>query len=297
MKRFLKAFLKILLSAAALYYVFTKIEFSDVVAIFRKVDYLLIFIALVFFILSKLLSAWRLNYFFDSAGIKLENKSNIRLYLLGMYYNLFLPGGIGGDGYKIWLLNKKFSIKAKDLFWGVMLDRVNGVFALFLMALLLVPFINLPQEYAIGAIVLIPVTVLVYALINKKFFNKFYKVVTPTTLLSLGVQLLQVLSALFILFANGCYDHLTAYLFLFLISSIVAALPFTIGGIGSREITFLFGAKLLELDINQSIALSLLFYIITLIVSLAGIYYSLNSKALKLNPSQPSNNINLNTSL
>ena len=59
-------------------------------------------------------------------------------------------------------------------------------------------------------------------------------------------------------------------------------LPITIGGIGSREITFLFGAELMQLDIHQSIALSLLFYVITALVSLFGIYFSLNEKALKL---------------
>jgi uncharacterized membrane protein YbhN (UPF0104 family) len=84
------------------------------------------------------------------------------------------------------------------------------------------------------------------------------------------------------LYANHNQDHILPYLFLFLISSIVATLPITIGGIGSREITFLFGAEIMHLDIHQSIALSLLFYVITAVVSLFGIYFSLNEKALKL---------------
>jgi hypothetical protein len=113
---------------------------------------------------------------------------------------------------------------------------------------------------------------------------------------SLAVQILQVISAVFILFAIDTFDHITAYVFLFLVSSIVAALPITIGGIGSREITFLFGANILLLDINQSIALSLLFYVITLVVSIAGIYFSLNPGAMKIERFQDHGNINLNTS-
>ncbi len=282
MKPLLKAFLKISVSLVALYYVYTKIDIQVVAEIFKKLNYLLLFVALLLFVGSKIISAFRLNYFFKMINAKLEIYSNLRLYLLGMYYNLFLPGGIGGDGYKVWILNKNFNIKVKDLFWSVFLDRLNGVFALFLLSLLMVPLLSLTADLKILSIIAIPISLIIYLIVNKKFFKTFYPVFIPTTLLSLAVQVLQLLSALFILWSNGSTGHVEAYLFLFLISSIVAALPITIGGIGSREITFLFGAKLLDLDINLSIALSLIFYIITLVVSLAGIYYSLNTKSLDL---------------
>lgn len=282
MKSLLKAFLKISISLVALYYVYTKIDIQVVFEIFKKLNYPLLFVALLLFVGSKLVSAIRLNYYFNVVNAKLESYSNLRLYLLGMYYNLFLPGGIGGDGYKVWILNKNFNLKVKDLFWGVFLDRLNGVFALFLLSFLMVPLLSLSADIKLLSIISIPVSLIIYLIVNKKFFKTFYIVFIPTTLLSLAVQILQLLSALFILWSNGSSDQVTAYLFLFLISSIVAALPITIGGVGSREITFLFGARLLNLDINLSIALSLIFYIITLVVSLAGIYYSLNTKSLNL---------------
>ncbi|HLN53395.1 MAG TPA: lysylphosphatidylglycerol synthase transmembrane domain-containing protein [Lentimicrobium sp.] len=282
MKSYLKAFLKIVLSAAALYYVFTKIDIRQVVDILQHVNYLYLLVALLFFTLSKLVSARRLNYYFEAAGITLENTGNLKLYLLGMYYNLFLPGGIGGDGYKIWLLNKKFNIRVKDLFWGVMLDRVNGVLALFLLALILVPFLDIDTQWNLYALALIPVSLFTYYFVNKKFFPLFYKVIKPTTLLSFAVQALQVVSAFFILLANNSTQNLFAYIFVFLISSMIAVLPITIGGIGSREITFLFGSQLLNLDVNLSIALSLLFYLITVLVSFGGIFYSFKPEAMNL---------------
>jgi glycosyltransferase 2 family protein len=293
MKSFLKASVKILLSAAALYYVFTKIEVRDVIAIFSNVNYFILLLAMIFFIISKVISAWRLNYYFDAAGTKLETRSNLKLYLLGMYYNLFLPGGIGGDGYKIYLLNKKFNKKVKHLFWGVMLDRINGVFALYLLALAMVPFLGFGSLCSASSLMLIIISILLYVILNRQFLKLYYPVILSTTLLSFVVQIMQLIAALLILFANDSFDDTIAYLFLFLVSSIVAALPFTIGGVGSREITFLFGAKLLNLDINLSIALSLLFYIITLVVSLGGIYFSLNEKALCLKQSG-SSEINFN---
>ncbi len=281
---YIKAFLKIALSVAALWYVFTKIDLREVIHIFNHVNYGWLLGASLLFIVSKIFSSLRLNVFFNNIGSGLTEKSNLRLYLLGMYYNLFLPGGIGGDGYKIYLLNKKYGTKAKKLFWAVLLDRVNGVLALFVLAMVMVPFIPVPEIYKYLAIGIIPVSIVVYYAVIYWFFKDFAKGLNLTNGYSLLVQLAQLCSAWFILNANHNQEHILPYLFLFLISSIVATLPITIGGIGSREITFLLGAQIMHLDIHQSIALSLLFYVITAIVSLFGIYFSLNEKALKLKP-------------
>jgi len=279
---YIKAILKIALSVAALWYVFTKIDFQEVTSIFRNVNYGWLVAATLLFALSKVFSSFRLNLFFRNINAGLTEASNLRLYLLGMYYNLFLPGGIGGDGYKIYLLNKKYQIKAKKLFWAVLLDRVNGVLALFVLAMILALLIPIPLIYKYFAAGLIPVSIITYYTGIHWFFKDFKTSLNKTNLYSLAVQGAQLISAWFILYANNNQDQTLSYLFLFLISSIVATLPITIGGIGSREITFLFGAELMQLDIHQSIALSLLFYVITALVSIFGIYFSLNEKALKL---------------
>jgi hypothetical protein len=88
-----------------------------------------------------------------------------------------------------------------------------------------------------------------------------------------AVQMSQVLSVWMILIALNVETNLTAYLFVFLISSIVAVIPFTIGGIGARELTFLYASQLLGLDLPTSIALSMIFFLITAIVSLGGMVY------------------------
>jgi len=277
---YIKALLKLALSAGALYYVYTKVDIREVAAIFKHVNYLWLIIATLFFVVSKIISAFRLNIYFYNIGSRLTENSNLRLYLLGMYYNLFLPGGIGGDGYKVYLLNKLFLIKVKKLFWAVLLDRINGVLALFILAMVLAVFIPIPYLYKVIALVSLPIAYSIYFWVIRRFFSDFASSIHITSIYSFGVQISQIIAAICILYANNNQIHTIEYLFLFLVSSIVATLPFTIGGIGSREITFLFGAGVMHLDIHQSIALSLLFYVITAVVSLAGIYYSLNTSAL-----------------
>jgi hypothetical protein len=64
-----------------------------------------------------------------------------------------------------------------------------------------------------------------------------------------------------------------AYLVIFLISSAVAVLPISIGGVGVRELTFLYGSQLLNVDMNVAVGISFLFYLITAVVSLGGVWY------------------------
>ena len=279
----LKTALKIILSLAALIFVFFKIDYQQVLKIYKTSNLLLIFAALLLFVLSKTIAAFRLNRFFLSTGIRLKQSYNLRLYILGMFYNLFLPGGIGGDGYKIYLLNKTHKVKAKSIFWAVLFDRLSGMLALFCLAVIISLFINIPINFNYHSIVwlLIPIALVVFYLILHYFFTHFSEIYISTTSMSFLVQIIQTLCAFVIFKAIGGNEQELEYLFLFLVSSIVATLPITIGGIGSREITFLFGSQLLHLDQNLSIALSLMFYLITAFTSFWGIVYSINSKLLR----------------
>ena len=271
-----KTAFKIFLSLGALFFVFTKIEFQEVLAIYKRSDVIFLLIATILFAASKFFAAIRLNRFFRAIDIIIDEIYNIRLYLLGMFYNLFLPGGVGGDGYKIYLLNKKHPVKASKIFWAVFHDRLNGVLALFCLAVFLSLFIDihLPFQYKLWIWILIPLSIMTLYLIIQQFFSHFKNIFLKATSYSFLVQIIQTLCAYIIFLAIGGNKDEAGYLFIFLISSIVAMLPITIGGIGSREITFLYGSKLMGLDENLSIAMSLMFYIITAFVSFLGIYFS-----------------------
>jgi uncharacterized membrane protein YbhN (UPF0104 family) len=274
LKNYLKFVLKLVVTAGALYFVYTRIDIFKLTGILAQSNFLILFIAMIIFIVSKIISAYRLNLFFKPIGINISSESNLKLYLLGMYYNLFLPGGIGGDGYKIYLLNRKFGVKVKTLFWATMFDRLSGVMALINLAAIMTFFISRGFPFQNIVWIIIPVSYFIFFLVIYFFFKEFRTIIHKTNLQSLIVQAAQTVSALLILYSAGIDDHIIEYLFVFLISSVVATLPVTIGGIGTREVTFLFGARILNLDTNASIALSLMFYIITAVVSFAGIRFS-----------------------
>jgi hypothetical protein len=47
-----------------------------------------------------------------------------------MFYNLFLPGAISGDAYKVVLLTRKYDVSYKKITAAVLLDRFSGLLAL-----------------------------------------------------------------------------------------------------------------------------------------------------------------------
>jgi len=291
LKRLLNTLLKFAVTAAALYFVIRKIEISEVLALYRQSNLIYIFIALSFFALSKLVSAYRLNIYFRAIDIQLPEKTNIRLYLLGMFYNLFLPGGIGGDGYKIYLLQKQYQTGTKKILGAILSDRISGMVALVVLALVGFSFLDFAETGQWSILIsrisifdfqfsifnlsffFIPIVFLAYYLFIKYLYPYFLKINLITFGYGFMVQLLQVACAWFLLIALGETENHLAYLVIFLVSSAVAVLPISIGGVGVRELTFLYGSQLLNVDIHVAVGISFLFYLITAVVSLIGIWF------------------------
>ncbi|RLE05642.1 MAG: UPF0104 family protein, partial [Bacteroidetes bacterium] len=91
---FVKVLLKLAVTVAALWYVFSRLDLQEVLGTIAQSKFLYLSGALILFVLSKMISSLRLNKFLASTGMLISERTNMKLYLLGMYYNLFLPGGI-----------------------------------------------------------------------------------------------------------------------------------------------------------------------------------------------------------
>jgi uncharacterized membrane protein YbhN (UPF0104 family) len=280
--KFLKVFLKFGITAFALFWVFSN---TDLTALYRNIlssNPFYILLAFVAFILSQLIASSRINIFFKAIGLRLDPFYNYKLYLLGMFYNMFLPGGIGGDGYKIFFLNKHFGLDTKKLILAKFLDKLSGVWALCCLIMLQLLFItepNLPNGLIIT--ILIAGTALCYIL-YRLFFNQFKPYFLHAHVRAFSLQLFQVICVTFILLALGFDGVLFPYLILFLASAFMALFPFTIGGLGSRELVFLYGAKYFGLDPQIGVTVSLMFFTISAICSLPGAYFTF--KTSKIHP-------------
>lgn len=282
--------LKIIFSILLLYFIFNRIAFTEVWVVVKESNLAYMLLALVLFVISKWVAALRLNRYFHEIGVALSGKSNLRLYLLGMFYNLFLPGGIGGDAYKGYVLNRNFGSPVKKLAAVLFLDRISGMYLLFVYSCILLLGVQPVwlQDYIWGVALLLLLSLPIYWWGHRFFFGYLSKIFWPAAGYSAVVQLAQLACAFAILKGLGIHTGIFSYLLLFLLSSIVAVLPITLGGIGSRELVFYYGAQTLELQEGSALGVSMLFFGITALVSLTGIVYHFKKPSLILNSPEPS---------
>lgn len=272
-KKWLKLLLKIVVSGLCIWYVSGKIDFAKAGAAFQKANVLFLILALIAFVISKIIASWRLKIYFKNIFIRLTEQTNLKLYWLGMFYNLFLPGSIGGDAYKVLLLKKKLNAPYKKTMAAVLLDRFSGLLALGLILSVYGIFVLDYIGYIISLCGLSLMAVALLFYIINRWLKDFLPSFFPTLVLGIAVQVARVICIYFIMASLHIEVHKTELIFLFLVSSIASVLPFTIGGLGIREIVFLQGSLYFGLSQETAVVISLLFYLITLVTSAIGAVY------------------------
>jgi uncharacterized membrane protein YbhN (UPF0104 family) len=272
-KKFVINLLKLAVSVAAIWWVLSRISFKEVLIVFSTANTWYLLAAILFIAISSVLSAFRQNLSFRCIGAHISPLLNLKLFWLGMFYNLFLPGGIGGDGIKVYLVHKYRQNGVKKNIGAMLVNRVSGLVAIGFLTILL--YYVSGDIFKVGWLgwLCIPALYIFYYFVLKFFLKSFVPIHSGLFAWSMLLQIMQLISAMMILYAFNQFTDTSKYLFLFFFSAIATALPITIGGVGAREIVFLLGAKFLQLDNELSIALSLMFFILSAVVSSGGMYW------------------------
>lgn len=270
----LKLLLKIGVTALCFWYISTKIDFSRAWDALLKANWWFLLLAVLSFMVSKLMAAFRLNINFRNINLKLPEWRNIKLYWLGMFYNLFLPGSISGDAYKVIILNRKFKAPYKKTSIAVLLDRFSGLLAL---GVILSIYGALVLENKWWDAVLIAgsiLAILALYLIVRFFFKDFLPGFWPTFLWGMAVQAFQVICLYCVMISLHVPLDQSEWIFIFLVASVVSVLPISLGGgLGTREFVFVEGARFFNLDPHLGVIISLLFYLSNVLSSVWGSYF------------------------
>lgn len=289
LKKFIELALKIIITVACFWYISTKIDFSEAWSALLKANWWLLFVAVLFYFFSKVVSGFRLNINFRNIKLYLSEWDNLKLYWLGMFYNLFLPGAISGDAYKVILLNKTYKAPFKKTSIAVLLDRFSGLLGLgVLLSIYGLVLNNYPFEILL--IAASAISIFIFYFIIRSFFKEFLQGFFPTFLLGILVQALQVVCIYFIMWSLGIPLTQSQWVFIFLVSSAVSVLPISLGGgLGTRELVFAEGARFFHMKPELGIIISLLFYLNNLISSIGGAYFIFHNPLKKGLPSSYSN--------
>jgi uncharacterized membrane protein YbhN (UPF0104 family) len=273
-KRLIKLLIKVVITVLCFWYISTKIDFSKAWQSLLTANRWYLFLAVLSFMFSKLLAAFRLNINFRNINIRLPEWKNIKLYWLGMFYNLFLPGSISGDAYKVVILSRKFKAPYKKTTVAVLLDRFSGLLALGVI-LSIYGAIVLQNKW--WDVILIAGALLAIAglyIVVRFFFKDFLPGFWSTFLWGMGVQVFQVVCLYCVLLSLNIPLHQPEWIFIFLVASVVSVLPISLGGgLGTREFVFVEGARFFLLDPHLGVIISVLFYVSNLLSSIWGSYF------------------------
>lgn len=270
----LKLLLKIAVTAVCFWYISRKIDFAEARDAILEANWWLLLLAAGCFMFGKFLSCFRLNIYFRNININLSNWTNIKLYWLGMFYNLFLPGSISGDAYKVILLTRNTGVSYKKTTAAVLLDRFSGLLAL---GLILSTYGVLVLDNKLYDAILITGSILAIValyIVVRFFLKDFLPGFWPTFFWGLAVQAFMVLCVYSIMLSLGVPLNQSEWIFIFLVAAVVSVLPISLGGgLGTREVVFIEGAKYFGLDPHIGLVISLLYYLSNVLTSVWGLYF------------------------
>ncbi len=270
----IKLLIKFLFILLALFWIFHKIPFSEFKQIKIQNPFFLL-LAFIFYNLSQIISAKRVDTYLKNIKINMKFKKQLILYYLGMFYNTLLPGGIGGDAYKAYKYQKEFNTGYKKIIKALLIDRLSGLFAIFFLIAVLSFFTSFKYSVFLSFLLLMP---FIFYFIHKFLFIEFHKSFFKSFLYSLIIQTLQLFTFLFILFSIGINYKIIELAILFFISSIISVIPISIGGLGLRELTFLYGSEFLHINPAPIVMAGFLFFVINILSSIIGGIFILKEK-------------------
>ncbi|SZD71959.1 Uncharacterised protein family (UPF0104) [Candidatus Ornithobacterium hominis] len=288
-KKFFTA-LKILISIGLLYWVFSQMNWNLLKKELRQAEWIWLFIAWISFVLSQVISVWRMQLYLKKVDVHLPFLTNAQLYALGMFYNFFIPGGVGGDAYKVIALRNHFQRPLKELTSAIFFDRFIGLCAIAILicfSIILLPVEISPSLYY-SILLLGSGGLLVGPMILGKIYPKFKKIFFPTLIYSFAVQAFQIGSVLSILISLEQTEELYLYIVIFLISSVLSIISFA--GLGIRESIFYYAGEYFKFNPDVSAGVALMFSVISLLTSLIGGIYVIKKIDFGLKPNHHQKN-------
>lgn len=139
MRRFLLSTIKILVSAALLYFALRKANFSDLASRINiaSLGWIALAIAVTFFQIFIGVLRWR--EVSAECGAPLATMQAMRYNVIGAFFNQTLPSSIGGDAVRLWLVARG-GAGWRSATYSIFVDRAIGLIALAIIIVASLPW-------------------------------------------------------------------------------------------------------------------------------------------------------------
>jgi uncharacterized membrane protein YbhN (UPF0104 family) len=139
MRRILLSTLKILVSAALLYFSLRKINLSELVSRINVSSLGWIALAIAVTFLQIFVGVLRWREISAECGAPLETKQAMRFNVIGTFFNQTLPSSIGGDAVRLWLVARN-GAGWRAATYSIFVDRAVGLIALAVIIVATLPW-------------------------------------------------------------------------------------------------------------------------------------------------------------
>jgi len=293
-RRHLLLALKAAISLGLLVWLFARVDLNSVLDRLATIDSRWLVAALFLLAIGYILCGLRWAWMAQGLGLKVSRNRKIRLYFLGMFASLFLPSTIGGDVVRGILLAKgegRSGIGGRAAA-SVVLDRVNGLFALTLMVTLcMLPFSWPPLWWLAWLALTLGMwgSLVVYPLLHRQLIPRlpfglsrlaelplltaeFRRAWWKSMPVSLLFQAIIVQAHWCLGMAVGLDLDWTAYAVMVGMVGLLAILPISLNGFGVREAGYVGFAALFGGSPEAAAAMAALWVIVLVLASLPGGY-------------------------
>ncbi len=138
LRRHLSTIIKVFITVAGLAYVLYTIPAGEIRKDLQIESWAWVFVAFVLIVLSMFVRAFRWRILLQGLNAQVPYLRLVELYFAGTFFNTFLPSGFGGDAVRIVEVAK--DVPTNVAAGTVIVDRLTGIMALLLLALLAMPF-------------------------------------------------------------------------------------------------------------------------------------------------------------
>jgi uncharacterized membrane protein YbhN (UPF0104 family) len=139
MRQILLSTIKILISAALLYFALRKANFSDLASRIDVASVGWIGMAIAVTFLQILVGVLRWREVSAECGAPLATRQAMRFNVIGMFFNQTLPSAIGGDAVRLWLVARA-GAGWRAATYSIFVDRAIGLIALAIIVVASLPW-------------------------------------------------------------------------------------------------------------------------------------------------------------
>ena len=308
-------FAKLLVSAGLLAYFFSRVHPERFLHTFANAKYSWIALALVTYLFTQAISAVRWTALVRPLGIATPFKDLLKYYLIGMFFNLFAPGTVGGDVSRVFYLVRDVEAHAEGravttthAAMSVLMDRAIGMIVLVWLGaagLLLFPEYAVPATVRsitlllaagfVAAVLLVPLLrrllpedshpLVVKIRLALRSYRTQWRALVVAVMLSLIVHLIQAWMHLVMGRALGLEIPYSFCIIVYPLVGTFSAIPVSLNGLGLREGGYIYLLAVIGISTENAIAFGLLLFLIVAVDSLLGGLLFLLQKSPAVAPS------------